>query len=169
MELYIVRHGIAIDREDPKSPSDPERYLTDEGLKKTREVARGFASLKISADVYLSSPYVRALQTAEIFAEEMKSSKSKIKKTELLLPGADPAAFFRELQRTSRSEGSAICFGHAPHLDEIIAFALGSKKDLTQMKKAGVACLELTRISPPAGSLSWLSTPKLMRKRAKRD
>lgn len=167
MELYIVRHGIAIDREDPKSPSDPERFLTPEGLKKTREVARGFAALKISPDVFLSSPYVRALQTAEIFAEEVKFSKSKIKQTDLLLPGAEPAAFFRELQRTSRSEESAICFGHAPHLDELIAFALGSKKDLTQLKKAGTACLELLRINPPAASLAWLSTPKILKRRGK--
>lgn len=169
MQLYIVRHGLAIDREDPKSPSDPERYLTPEGLKKTREVARGFASLKIAPNVFLSSPYVRALQTAEIFAETMKFSKSKIKQTDLLLPGAEPAAFFRELLRTSRSEESAICFGHAPHLDELIAFALGAEKDLTQLKKAGAACLELTRISPPAGSLAWLSTPKILRKRGKDD
>jgi phosphohistidine phosphatase SixA len=132
-------------------------------------VACGFAALKISPDVFISSPYVRAMQTAEIFAEEAKFSKSKIRQTDLLLPGADAAAFFRELQRTSRSEESAICFGHAPHLDELIAFALGSKKDLTQLKKAGTACLELTRISPPAGVLAWLSTPKILRKRATRD
>jgi phosphohistidine phosphatase len=169
MQLYIVRHGIAIDREDPKSPSDPERYLTPEGLKKTREVARGFASLEISPSVFLSSPYVRAMQTAELFAEAIKFSKSKIKQTDLLLPGAEPAAFFRELLRTSRSEESAICFGHAPHLDELIAFALSSKKDLTQLKKAGAACLELTRISPPAGALVWLSTPKILRKRGRED
>jgi phosphohistidine phosphatase len=169
MQLYIVRHGIAIDREDPKSPSDPERYLTPEGLKKAREVARGFAWLKISPNVFLSSPYVRAIQTAEIFAEALEFSKSKIKQTDLLLPGAEPAAFFRELLRTSRSEESAICFGHAPHLDELIAFALSSKKDLTQLKKAGAACLELTRISPPAGSLLWLSTPKILRKRGRDD
>lgn len=169
MQLYVVRHGIAIDREDPKSPSDPERYLTPEGLKKTREVAQGFASLKISPNVFLSSPYVRAMQTAEIFAEALKFSKSKIKQTDVLLPGAEPSVFFRELLRTSRSEESAICFGHAPHLDELIAFALGAKKDLTQLKKAGAACLVLTRISPPAGSLAWLSTPKILRKRGKGD
>jgi phosphohistidine phosphatase len=167
MQLYIVRHGIAIDREDPKSPSDPERYLTPEGIKKTREVARGFAALKISPDVFISSPYVRAMQTAEIFAEEMKFSKSKIKQTDLLLPGAEPAAFFRDLLRNARSEESAACFGHAPHLDELIACALGCKKDLTQLKKAGAACLELTRINPPAGVLSWLGTPKILRQLAK--
>src|SRR5215475_12908855 len=128
MELYIVRHGIAIDREDPKCPSDPERYLTPEGLKKTREVAKGVAALGISPTVFVSSPYVRAMQTAEIFADELGFAKPKIKQTELLLPGAEPAAFFRELLRLAGSEDAAMCFGHAPHLDELIAFALGLKK-----------------------------------------
>lgn len=169
MQLYIVRHGIAIDREDPKCPSDPERFLTPEGLKKTREVAKGFAELEISPSVYLSSPYVRALQTAEIFADVLKFAKAKIKQTELLLPGAEAGAFFRELLRIARSEDSAICFGHAPYLDELIAFALGSKKDLTQIKKAGAACLELTRISPPSATLAWLGTPKILRKIGKED
>jgi len=166
MELYIVRHGIAIDREDPKCPSDPERFLTPEGLKKTREAARGLESLGVSPGVFLSSPYTRAMQTAEIFADELKFAKSKIRQTELLLPGAEAAAFFRELLRVARSEDSAICFGHAPHLDELIAFALGSKRDLTQLKKSGAACLELTRISPPLATLAWLGTPKILRKMA---
>jgi phosphohistidine phosphatase SixA len=104
------------------------------------------------------------MQTAEIFADELRFAKSRIKQTELLLPGAEAGAFFRELLRTARSEDSAICFGHAPHLDELIAFALGSKRDLTQLKKAGAACLELTRISPPSATLAWLGTPKVLRK-----
>lgn len=166
MKLYIVRHGIAIDREDPKCPSDPERFLTSEGLKKTREVARGLAALGISPVAFVSSPYVRALQTAKIVAEELEFAKSRIRQTELLLPGAEPVAFFRELQRTVKSGESVVCFGHAPHLDELIAFALGTKRDVTQLKKAGAACLELTRISPPAGTLVWVATPKILRKTA---
>jgi len=168
MQLYIVRHGIAIDREDPKSPSDPERFLTPDGLKKTREVAKGFNALGISPAVFLSSPYVRAMQTAEIFADELNFAKAKIKQTDLLLPGAEAAAFFRELQRVARSEDTAVCFGHAPHLDELIAFALGTKRDVTQLKKAGSACLELTRISPPSATLAWLGTPKMLRKMGNR-
>ena len=82
MQLFIVRHGIAIDREDPKCPSDPERYLTPEGLKKTREAANGFAAVENSPKLFVSSPYVRALQTAEIFADELNASKSKIEKSE---------------------------------------------------------------------------------------
>ena len=47
MQLYIVRHGIAIDRDDPKCPADPERYLTEEGKEKTKQVARGVAEIGI--------------------------------------------------------------------------------------------------------------------------
>lgn len=164
MQLYVIRHGIAIDREDPKSPSDPERYLTPDGLKKTREAAKGLATLGIQPEVYFSSPYIRALQTAEIFAEELDFAKSKIRQTDALLPGAEPAVFFRELARGAKSGDAAMCFGHAPHLDELIAFAVGAKQDITGLKKAGGACLELSRVSPPTGTLTWLATAKLLRK-----
>ncbi len=166
MLLFVVRHGIAIDREDPKCPSDPERFLTPDGLKKTREAAKGFAAIEDSPKLFVSSPYVRALQTSEIFADQLHSSKSKIEKSESLLPGAEPAAFFRELSHKKSLE-SVICFGHAPQLDELIAYALGSKRDLTALKKAGAACIQLTRLHPPAGSLVWLMTPKVLRKLAK--
>ena len=163
MLLYIVRHGIAIDREDPKCPSDPERYLTPEGLKKTREVAKKTAKLTGPPNSVISSPYVRAMQTAEIFADESSISKSRIEKSESLLPGAEPAAFFRELSH-KKSVESVMCFGHAPQLDELISFGIGVKKSFTELKKAGVACIELSRVSPPAGKLLWLITPRVARK-----
>ena len=166
MLLYIVRHGIAIDREDPKSPSDPERYLTPDGLKRAREVAKGVASLIDTPKLFISSPYVRALQTAEIFADAFEVSKSKIEKTEALLPGAEPSAFLRELSRR-KSIDSAMCFGHAPHLDELVSAALGAKKGLTELKKSGVACIELSRVQPAAGKLQWLIVPRMVRKLSK--
>jgi len=166
MLLYIVRHGIAIDREDPKCPSDPERYLTPEGLQRTREVAEKLAKLIGPPKALISSPYVRAVQTAEIFADALAVSKTKIEKTEGLLPGAEPSAFFRELSR-KKSVESVICFGHAPQLDELISFGLGVKKDITELKKAGVACLDVARVNPPAGKLVWLMTPRVVRKISK--
>src|SRR5206468_11915276 len=87
MQLYIVRHGIAVDREDPKCPPDPERYLTEEGVEKTKQVAKGVAALGVTGDLFLTSPYVRAVQTAEIFASELGYAKQKIRRTDLLLPG----------------------------------------------------------------------------------
>lgn len=163
MLLYLVRHGIAIDREDPKCPAEAERHLTEEGIKKTREVARGVASFVDKPNLFISSPYVRAMQTAEMFATAFKYPKQKIKKTNLLLPGSEPGAFFRELAKNKEVD-AVFCFGHAPQMDELISAVLASKRDSTSLKKAGVACLELRRVSPPAGNLVWLATPKLLKK-----
>jgi len=99
MQLYIVRHGIAIDREDPKCPPEAERYLTEEGVEKTKQVAEAVAALGIQADLMFSSPYVRATQTAAIFASELEYSKQKIRRTDSLLSGAEPGAILRELGR----------------------------------------------------------------------
>lgn len=163
MQLYIVRHGIAIDRQDPKCPPDPERYLTEEGLEKTNAVAKGLASFSVSPGLFLTSPYTRAVQTAEVFADALDYSRQKIRRSELLLPGAEPTLLFRELAREKQAS-SIFLFGHAPHLDEVIATAVGSKKHVTTLKKAGVALIELKRISPPAGVLAWLATPKMLRR-----
>jgi len=166
MELYIIRHGIAIDREDPKCPPDPERYLTEEGVDKTKGVARGFVALGVIPGLFLSSPYTRAVQTAEIFADAFDYARQKIRRSELLLPGTEPTLLFRELAR-ERQASSVFVFGHAPHLDDVIAAALGSKKHVTALKKAGVALIELKRISPPAGTLVWLAAPKILRRARK--
>jgi phosphohistidine phosphatase len=166
MQLYIVRHGIAIDREDPKCPPDPQRYLTEEGIEKTKQAAKGLAALGVTADLLLSSPYVRAAQTAEIFAAALDYAKQKIRRTDLLLPGAEPSLLFRELAK-DRQASSIFLFGHAPQLDDIVATALGSKRHITSLKKAGVALLELKRISPPIAALIWLATPKLLRRAGK--
>ena len=166
MQLYIVRHGIAIDREDPKCPSDPERYLTGEGVEKTKEVAKGLAKIADTADLLLTSPYVRAVQTAEIVADQLDYPKQKIRKTDALLPGAEAQQLFRELAK-DKNQSTVFVFGHAPHLDELIATAVGVKHHISALKKAGVALIELTRLVPPSGQLVWLATPKLLRKAGK--
>ena len=166
MELYVVRHGIAVDREDPKCPPDPERYLTEEGVDKTKRVAKGVAALGATPGLFVSSPYTRALQTAEIFADALDYTRQKIRRSELLLPGAEPTLLLRELAR-EKQPSSIFLFGHAPQLDDVIATALGAKKHATSLKKAGVALLELKRLSPPMGQLVWLAIPKMLRRAGK--
>jgi phosphohistidine phosphatase len=163
MQLYIVRHGIAIDREDPKCPSEADRYLTEEGIEKTKQVAKGLAALGLHADLMVSSPYARAMQTAAIVANALEYPKQKIRRSDSLLPGAEPGAFLRELAR-EKNVSSVFCFGHAPHVDGLLAAAVGASRHITSMKKAGVAFIELKRLSPPNGQLIWLVTPKLIRK-----
>ena len=132
MELFIVRHGIAVDREDPKCPADPDRFLTDEGIEKTRQAAKGVAEVGAVPDLMLTSPYLRAAQTAELFAGHLEYSKQKIQRSDLLLPGAEPLQLFRELAK-SKDLSVVFIFGHAPHLDDVIATAVGTKHHITSL------------------------------------
>jgi phosphohistidine phosphatase len=159
MILYIVRHGLAVDRTDPKSPPEAERPLTAKGVQKTRAAALGLAELKVKPDVLISSPFVRAAQTAEIFAETLGYSVNKIKVSEALKPTANPADIVKVVTRLRAKE--VMVFGHAPHLDSLAAHLI-SGRVFTEIKKAGVACFEHT---PTTGkwNLRWLVTPKMLR------
>jgi phosphohistidine phosphatase len=161
MLLYLMRHGIAIDRDDPECPPEPERHLTPKGIEKTRAAAHGLLALKINPDLVLSSPYLRAVQTAEIACVALEIPVSRIKRTDALLPGASPLMLFEELSKAKADE--VICFGHAPNMDEIIAYAVHAPKPCTELKKAGAACLELGSLSPVDGQLSWLMTARALR------
>lgn len=161
MDLYLMRHGIAIDRDDPACPPDDERYLTPEGIEKTAEVAKGLVALGIECGAFYSSPLVRAMQTAEITAEAFDFPKQKIKKTPALLSDAVPAELFKLF--SSAKVEAAICFGHAPNLDEVIGYALGLKRPVTSLKKAGVAWLHVESFAPPRAELVSLFMPKALR------
>ncbi len=161
MRLYLMRHGIAITREDPECPPEPERHLTPKGIDKTRAAANGLRALKINPDVVLTSPYLRAVQTAEITCVSLEIPVSRIRHTETLLPGASPQMLFEELSKAKADE--VICFGHAPNLDEVIALAVHASKPFTELKKAGAACLEIDSISPIDGRLIWLLTSRALR------
>lgn len=161
MRLYLMRHGIAIDREDPECPPEPERHLTPKGIDKTRAAANGLRSLKINPDLVLTSPYLRAVQTAEIACVALEIPVSRIRHTDTLLPGASPQMLFEELSKAKADE--VICFGHAPNLDEVIARAVHAPKAFTELKKAGTACLEIDSILPVDGRLIWLLTSRALR------
>lgn len=163
MILYIVRHGIAVDKTDPKAPPDPERPLTAKGIQKTRAAALGLKELGVKPEVLITSPYVRAAQTAEIFAEALGFSTGKVRVTDSLKPPANPADFIKELAHLKGKE--VMCFGHAPHLDQLIAQMVGARAVFTELKKAGAACLERTGTHSTWRVVSIL-TPKVLRQLA---
>ncbi len=160
MRLIIVRHGIAIDRTDPKSPPEADRFLTEKGISRTRQVAQGLKAMGIAPTVFLSSPWLRARQTADIVAEALDFPKKDITDTVNLLWDANPAHLFRELAALNAEE--VACFGHAPNVDDLMAFALGGGRHFTEMKKAGAACLEINP-PEPGGTLVWYLPPRLLR------
>ena len=161
MRIYLIRHGIAVDREDPKCPPDPKRYLTPEGIKKTRAAMRGLRALMSKPDAIITSPYLRAAETAEIAADELGYPADKIRQSDALLPGAAPSQLLRELVKLSAEE--VMCVGHAPHLDLFIAHCLGARSVVTELKKAGAACLEMEKLAAGSGTLLWLFTSKALR------
>jgi len=162
MLLYLMRHGIAQDRDDPEAPPDPDRQLTRKGAQRTREVARGLAALGVDPGAVLSSPYLRAVSSAQIAAHELGYSEDDVAQTDSLLPDCDPAHLFREL--AGIAAGEVLCVGHAPSLDEICAYALGGGRGpLTRLKKAGVACVTIDDVAQPRGTLLWLLEPGMLR------
>ncbi|HTQ85179.1 MAG TPA: phosphohistidine phosphatase SixA [Candidatus Solibacter sp.] len=161
MLVYLIRHGIAIDREEPDCPPDAERPLTKKGMEKARLVMEGIRELGAKPDYILSSPLVRAWQTAEIAAKALHYPKEKIQRTEALVPEADPAALMKELARMKAEQ--VLCTGHAPHMDEFIAHATGTRRSFTALKKAGVACIEFEEIAPGGGLLVALFPPRVFR------
>lgn len=161
MLLYLVRHGIAVDREDPKCPPDPERPLTPKGMKRSHAAALGLRAMQIKPDIVLTSPWLRAAQTAEIFCEVMGISSKKIVRLDALKGTSSPAELLRELSKLKAKE--VMCFGHEPHLHLVIGQILHTGVQITELKKAGVACLDLEEVSPPEGQFIALYPPSTLR------
>ena len=88
MDLYIVRHAIAVERGDPAYPWDDDRPLTPEGIHKFRLAARGLEKLEARIERILASPLLRARQTAEILRDAVQPHL-EIEYTPHLKPDAD--------------------------------------------------------------------------------
>jgi phosphohistidine phosphatase len=165
MHLYLIRHGIAVDREDPNCPPDTERPLTPKGMKRSHAAALGLRALGVKPNAVLTSPWLRAVQTAEIFCEIIGYSSKKIIRTDALKGTSAPADLLRELQAMKAKV--ALCFGHEPHLHLVIGHVLHTSAKITELKKAGLALLELDRASPPQGRLLALYPASTLRLLAK--
>jgi len=161
MRLYLVRHGVAVDRDDPDCPPDTERPLTPKRVKKSHDAATGLHALGVKPDAVLTSPWLRAVQTAEIFCEVFGLSSNKIIRTDSLKGTSTPTELLRELAKMKSKE--VRCFGHEPHLHLVIGQILHTGARMTELKKAGAACLDLERISPPQGQLIALYPAKALR------
>lgn len=161
MKVVLFRHGIATDREDPACPPDPERALTPKGAQRTGRAARGLARLGLEPGLILTSPYLRARQTAEIVARALGYPREELVITESLLPDAEPVRILRELRGR---RGDVVLVGHAPHLDDCAALLLGLPGGPPfRLRKAGALCVERDSGDMP-GRLLWLLEPDALRR-----
>jgi phosphohistidine phosphatase len=157
MELYLFRHGIAEDA--GPGQSDARRALTDEGKKKVAEVVKAARRAGVEPSLIVSSPYVRAVETAQIAVEGF-GYKGDLIRTETLVPFGSPEEVWAELRDYSE-ERAILLAGHEPLLSRLAAFLLASPALQVEMKKAAMVRIDVDRMNPaPRGILRWIVTPK---------
>ena len=168
MQLLVIRHAIAEDRDAfaASGRDDSERPLTESGRDKMRRVARGLRELVPRIDLLASSPYVRAMQTAELVGEAY--GIAEVRKVDALVPEAELPLFVSWVQRRSTAKVVAIV-GHEPHLGELVTWLMsGLPESRVEMKKGGAALLEFEgQPGPGVGLLKWLMTPGQLRDMAR--
>ena len=157
---------MAADKGDPAYPNDRDRPLTEEGIKKTREAAEGLKRLQINFDKILTSPWVRAIQTAQIAAEVLEMT-ARLEN----LPELEGNRSVDELVKAigDRRAARLLLVGHEPLLGRTMAHLLrpGQALDI-DLKKSGAGAVEVQSLPPrDPGTLLWLMTAKQLRMLAK--
>jgi len=162
--LYLVRHGLAAERGDA-FPDDTKRPLTPDGVTRLRREARGLQGLGVKVDLILTSPLVRARQTAEVLAPLVTTS-GDVKTLDSLAPGGSASATIAALADYARHASIALV-GHEPDMGELAAKLVGTRTAIG-FKKGAVCHIDVEGLPPTRpGRLVWFATPKMLRKLGK--
>ena len=161
VELYVIRHGLAAERGD-NYPDDAKRPLTPQGIERLKRQADGLIELGVDFDLILTSPLVRARQTADVLAAALPSRPTVVN-TGALAPGAARGAIVDELAGHAGHRRIALV-GHEPEIGELAARLIGARKAL-EFKKGAICRIDVSAL-PPAGpgELRWFLTPRVLRK-----
>ncbi len=155
MKIYFLRHGIAVEPEDWKG-DDYDRPLTSDGRERMGQEAKAIRKLDLGLDAILTSPLVRAKETAEIVARELKVVS---KEDERLGGDFDMSALEAILQGCADLK-SLMLVGHEPSMSSVIGRLIGVAR--MDLKKGGLACVELPDASTMTGELHSLIPPKVL-------
>jgi phosphohistidine phosphatase len=159
MQVFVVRHAVAHERDRKRWPDDRLRPLTAAGNRKFRKAAGGLARLLPRNAVILTSPWLRARETAGILAAAHGGRFVECPE----LAGSEPTRAVFELLRL-HARSALVIVGHEPALGKFVAAALGAGGARIAFKKGGAACLEFARrASPGVATLRWFATPKMLR------
>ncbi|HEX7569103.1 MAG TPA: phosphohistidine phosphatase SixA [Verrucomicrobiae bacterium] len=167
MNLFLLRHGIAAERGTPGHENDFDRALTPKGKEQLRTVAAAARAMELRFDAILSSPLVRARQTAEIIAAELKLKKHLTLADELK-PGGAAKKLVQKISGLKPSPENVLLVGHEPDFSELISlFITGHTGGGFALRKGGLVKLEIEKLrAGKCALLAWLLTPaqmKLMR------
>ncbi len=152
MKLYVIRHGEAIDRS--AAVREEDRWLTPAGRYEFRANARRLAKKGIVPDCIVTSPLVRAVQTADILADVLGFG-GEIRVSRELAPGFGVEGLFRLVDANGTPRSLAVV-GHEPDLGEVVARLLGIEGALL-LKKGVIMALELEpSLSAEPARFRWL-------------
>jgi phosphohistidine phosphatase len=158
MQVHLLRHGTAEDISG--EGSDAKRKLTGGGRDEVRRAAECARRAKIAPTLILSSPFVRAIETAEIAAEVL-AYRAGIVRTEALIPSASPQRVWNEI-RNRHDAMQVLLAGHEPLLSHLAAYLLNSPALRIDMRKASFVRIDLDLLAPnPSGILKWMATPDI--------
>ena len=162
MKLYILRHGDAAEHGDPRYKED-ERPLTPKGIQRTKQLAHALRLMEISFDAVLSSPLVRARQTAEIAARGLKIER-KIDLTENLSPSGSMSKLVTEISIIRPMPESVLLVGHEPYLSGFISLlCVGGPNLAVKLKKGALCRLEVEDLHcGKCAELDWLLQPRII-------
>lgn len=167
MFLYIVRHAVAEEREDfaKKNADDSLRPLTPKGKKKLQKMILNLEKDFENLDLIVTSPYVRAKQSAQVIADV--ADNAKVVESGELVPHAPPQSLVKWLKSHCGKHKKVVVVGHEPHISSFTSFLLtgNATENFVEMKKSSVALLDIGNfedITPSKAKLLWLVSPKVM-------
>ena len=161
IEIVLVRHAIAAER-GPKFPDDRLRPLTPDGIRRFREAVKGLAEFGVAIDLVLTSPLIRARDTATLLASGLKP-KPGIEEVEALAPGGRHASIVDAIKTHAKRHRRLALVGHEPDLGELAARLLGARGSVA-FKKGAACAIDLDGATPGGpGTLRWLLTPRALR------
>jgi phosphohistidine phosphatase len=167
MIISLLRHGIAAARGSPGYENDSERPLTAKGQRRTQRIGEGMLALGLSYDLILSSPYVRAKQTADAVAQVLKTPEG-VQLSDALAPEGDPRQLLAALRNYDPERQDILLVGHEPYLSRLISTLLTGNQNLSVVMKKGGLCrldVETLRFGRCARLVSLL-TPRQLRRLA---
>lgn len=162
MELYFIRHAIAVDPDGVKVKNDFDRYLSDEGIDKFKRSTKTLVKVIRGLDVVYTSPLVRARQTADLLVERF-GVPDRLIETSTLAPGVSFNALSKLVSQHPPSARIALV-GHEPDLSMMIsAIVTGDPCHAIRMKKGAACRVDCGKpLTPRSGELVWLLQPKLL-------
>ncbi len=166
-ELCMMRHGIAVPRGTTAFANDADRPLAPKGRQRLKEIGHGLARLAYAPQWILSSPLVRARETASLVAEAL-GVNCPLDCSEALCPGGSLDALLELLARHPE-RSRVLVVGHETDLSEMAAQLISASRQARLGFKKGGACLiRFDRVPPrPPGELRWWLTPRILRALAK--